>query len=78
LQPPKPKRGISDKQVRTFVRLAKTGKDNKKISEIMKVSTFTLTQLRLELKHAAEKKYDLTTYLNEGRPLRYGNKILAK
>lgn len=78
LQPPKPKRGLDDKAVRTFVRLAKRGFTNDKIAKEMKVSSFTICQLRAELKRAALKKYDLKTYLAEGRPLRYGNKVLAK
>jgi len=78
LLPPKPKRGMTDKKVRTFVRLAKLGKDNAKIAKDMKISLFTANQLRTELKRAAVNKFDLTTYLAKGRPLRYGNKVLAK
>ena len=77
LEPPKQKRGIADKQVRLFVRLAKRGYDNVKIAKDMKVSTFTASQLRTELKRAALKKYTLKKYLEDGRPLRYGNKVLA-
>jgi len=78
LLPPKSKRGIADSQVRLFVRLAKRGYLTEKICKEMKVSSFTVSQLRGELKRAAIKKYTLKKYLAEGRPLRYGNKVLAK
>ena len=78
LLPPKPKRGMTDKKVRQFVRLAKLGRDNAKIAKEMGISPFTAGQLRAELKRAAIKKFDLATYLGQGRPLRYGNKILAE
>jgi len=77
LEPPKQRRGLSDKQVRLFVRLARRGFLNDKICKDMKVSAFTVSQLRAEVKRAALKKYTLKDYLKAGRPLRYGNKVLA-
>lgn len=74
----KPKKGWTDKKVKAFVRLANKRTGLKAIARHIKMSDTACKQMWLELRRAFQQKYTLDRYLQEGRPLRTGKKVLAK
>ena len=78
LEPPKQKRGWTDRKIRTFCRVFKTTRDLKKLSKAVGLSEFSITNMKGEMRRAARAGYSLDEYLAKGRPLKPGNEVLAK
>ncbi len=70
--------GWTDKKIRAFVRLVQNGASPKSVSKQLRMSVNGARHPYNELKRAASNSYTLDRYLDEGRPLRYGKKVLAK
>lgn len=78
LLPPKPKRGWTDSKIKKFVRISRTCRNPQTIAKLVGLSSFSITNMRHELKKAAKAGYSLKEYLAKGRPFKSGNRVLAK
>ena len=68
----------NDRKIRAVVHRLRTQQSRKKIAEYVNMTESGVENLIQELRRAARQNYALDKYLEEGRPLRTGNKVLTK